>query len=104
QPTIILTSHYMADVEALCSRIVLILKGEKRFDGSIQNFERLLGREKFVTFHFEFPIDPNEVFFRSFDPRWDDQYRRVELRIREDELRQTCIHILQNYPVTDFNT
>ncbi len=32
-PTIVLTSHYMADVAALCSRIILILSGRKHFDG-----------------------------------------------------------------------
>ena len=32
--TVVLTSHYMADVQSLCNRIVLILDGKKRFDGS----------------------------------------------------------------------
>jgi len=30
--TIILTSHYMKDIENLCERVVIILKGEKHFD------------------------------------------------------------------------
>jgi ABC-2 type transport system ATP-binding protein len=33
--TVILTSHYMADVTALCSRIVVIDKGRVKFDGDL---------------------------------------------------------------------
>ena len=33
QCTIILTSHYMGDVEALCKRVIIINHGEKIFDG-----------------------------------------------------------------------
>ncbi len=33
--TVLLTSHYMADVEALCSRIIVIDKGRLLFDGAL---------------------------------------------------------------------
>ena len=49
--TIILTSHYMADVQALCEDLVLIFNGEKRFDGKIHEFEKILGAEKIFHFH-----------------------------------------------------
>jgi ABC-2 type transport system ATP-binding protein len=34
--TILLTSHYMADITALCDRVLLIHKGELVYDGSLQ--------------------------------------------------------------------
>ena len=34
--TVLLTSHYMADVEALCSRVLLIDTGRLLFDGSLR--------------------------------------------------------------------
>ena len=33
--TILLTSHYMADVEALCKRVVVIHHGRMLFDGDL---------------------------------------------------------------------
>lgn len=33
--TIILTSHYMGDVEELCKRVIIINKGEKIYDGEL---------------------------------------------------------------------
>ena len=38
--TVILTSHYMEDVAALCDRIVVIEEGRLRFDGSIDALVR----------------------------------------------------------------
>lgn len=37
--TIILTSHYMADVESLCSRVILLNEGKVLFDGTIQKLK-----------------------------------------------------------------
>ena len=37
QATIILTSHYMGDVEALCKRVIIINNGKILFDGLLSN-------------------------------------------------------------------
>lgn len=102
--TIILTSHYMADVHALCERIVLILDGEKQFDGAIDDFEGMLGREKFVAFRFANAVDRQDEIWRELDPVWTDDGLRVELKIPEDRLREITVGILQRFPVADFRT
>lgn len=104
QCTIILTSHYMADVEALCDRIVLILGGKKCFDGSRKDFEGLLGKQKFVTFSFDTPVDRGHPVWSEFDPVWNDSSTRVDLRIPEESLRKTGADILSHFPVNDFQT
>src|SRR5690606_12815583 len=38
--TVILTSHYMEDVAALCPRILVIDEGQLRFDGSLEALRR----------------------------------------------------------------
>ena len=43
--TIILTSHYMADIQSLCRELVLIFNGEKKYDGGIRKFENILGKD-----------------------------------------------------------
>jgi ABC-2 type transport system ATP-binding protein len=40
---VLLTSHYMEDIRALCSRVMVIRKGEKIYDGSLDD---LLDRYK----------------------------------------------------------
>jgi ABC-2 type transport system ATP-binding protein len=47
QPAMIVTSHYMEDIESLCERIVIIREGEFIYDGPLQ---------KVVTDHTQFKV------------------------------------------------
>jgi len=46
--TIILTSHYMADVTALCERIIIIHHGQLKYDGGINNLSRRIAPFKLI--------------------------------------------------------
>ena len=46
--TVILTSHYMADVVALCSRVILIHKGQLLYDGALSGLAEKLAPFKLV--------------------------------------------------------
>jgi ABC-2 type transport system ATP-binding protein len=49
--TILLTSHYMADIQELCDRVVVIHKGSKIYDGALDRLEGRAGaRQKIITF------------------------------------------------------
>lgn len=102
--TIILTSHYMADVQALCSRIVLILGGEKRFDGALTDFETILGAEKFVNLTFSEAVDRNDPLWAELDPTWNDKATQVALRISDREFRERTRTLLERYPIIDMST
>lgn len=51
--TIILTSHNMEDVEAVCERIVMIDHGHKVYDGSIANLIQTYATEKYLSLDFD---------------------------------------------------
>jgi ABC-2 type transport system ATP-binding protein len=46
--TILLTSHYMADVTALCERIIMIHQGELKYDGGINELSRRIAPFKLI--------------------------------------------------------
>ena len=46
--TILLTSHYMADVTALSERIIMIHQGELKYDGSITDLSRRIAPYKII--------------------------------------------------------
>jgi ABC-2 type transport system ATP-binding protein len=49
--TILLTSHYMADIKELCERVIVIHKGKKIYDGALGRLESSGGaRKKIITF------------------------------------------------------
>ena len=103
QCTIILTSHYMADVQALCEDLVLIFDGEKKFDGKIHDFERILGVEKNISFSFKTPTAFNEQL-NKYDPRWNENRTSVNLRVPLEEVQSVGIEVLKNYSPLEFNT
>jgi viologen exporter family transport system ATP-binding protein len=46
--TILLTSHYMADVTALCDRIIIIHQGELKYDGGLNELSRRIAPFKLI--------------------------------------------------------
>jgi len=55
KPLIILTSHYMADISSLAQHLVLLSKGKKIFDGSLQNFMSQVTQTKRLVVTFAQP-------------------------------------------------
>src|SRR3954468_12869859 len=51
--TMLLTSHYMRDVEALCSRVLVIAHGSLVYDGPLAEITRRFGQAKLVRLQFE---------------------------------------------------
>ena len=49
QTTILLTSHYMSDIEALCSRTIIINEGAMFFDGRLADIIDRFAAFKFIT-------------------------------------------------------
>lgn len=54
--TILLTSHYMKDVEQLCERVIIIDHGRVLYDGSLENIVRKYAKHKLITIVFEKPV------------------------------------------------
>ena len=51
--TIILTSHYLEDIEALCNRIIVIDKGKLIYDGSLKEMSKSALNNKYVSVSFD---------------------------------------------------
>src|ERR1700681_2377786 len=51
--TMLLTSHYMRDVEALCKRVLVITHGKLVYDGALAGITERLGNEKLVKLQFD---------------------------------------------------
>ncbi len=65
--TILLTSHYMADIKELCERVIVIDKGRKIYDGALDHLEAGNGsRMKIIRF---IPSD-----LAAFPETWKSAY------------------------------
>ncbi len=51
RPAMILTSHYMEDIERLCERLLILREGELVYDGSLKRVVETYGDRRVVTAH-----------------------------------------------------
>lgn len=99
--TVMLTSHYMADVEALCPRVVIIDEGTVRFDGTIAALAARLNPGKDVVLSFDTPVEPTKLQELRGDVSIEGN--RATFRVPSDALREFIGAALQKLPVRDFN-
>lgn len=71
--TIILTSHYMGDVEELCKRVIIIDKGTKIYDGQLSRL-----KEKYA------PKRKIEIFLKTLEDKKIFAKLKVEKKIKEN--------------------
>jgi len=56
RPAMLLTSHYMEDIERLCERIVIIRAGQIIYDGALREVISRFARHKTVTIRLSAPL------------------------------------------------
>jgi len=59
--TVLLTSHYMDDVAALCPRVIVIDRGKLSYDGGLEALVRRVRPERRVVLHLERPVDTHTL-------------------------------------------
>lgn len=97
--TILLTSHYMKDVAALCQRVVIIAQGQIKYDGSLTGIVDRFSRHKRVTL----------LFADDHLPANLDQYGQLlrlnlpkaTLQIERQQVARSLAEILRQYSVED---
>lgn len=97
--TVLLTSHYMEDVLALCPRVLVIDQGQLRYDGELKALVHLLRPEKRVTVRLSGPVPDGEL--ARLGTVVSSGANQVVLQIAHSELRAAVAHLLERLPVTD---
>jgi ABC-2 type transport system ATP-binding protein len=101
EATVLLTSHYMQDVTALCPRVIVIDKGSLIYDGDLRALVRKVHPNKLVSFTMTGPVGPGEL--ERLGEVVSSESGRVVLRVAQDRLRDMVSHALANLPVVDLS-
>jgi ABC-2 type transport system ATP-binding protein len=106
--TILLTSHYMADIKELCQKVIVIHRGRKIYDGQLDRLESSAGsRQKIITF---LPALPGlEPARQSFPDTWHSRYGQTSrgdggkftVRTPSENVVAVSQEILSTAPVAD---
>jgi ABC-2 type transport system ATP-binding protein len=97
--TILLTSHYMEDVAALCPRIIVIDRGQLSYDGGLDDLVRCMRPEKRVVLHLERPVAREEL--ASLGHVVSHAEAEAVLQVAQESLNAMVSRALATLPVRD---
>jgi ABC-2 type transport system ATP-binding protein len=97
--TVILTTHYMKDVAALCERVVVVTSGSILYDGSLEQIVDRFTTHKVVTLDFEEPPPAEQV--QRFGFPWEMRGPRVTLRIDRTQIAEVLPRLLADKQLRD---
>ncbi|MBE0335708.1 ABC transporter ATP-binding protein [Paenibacillus sp. 23TSA30-6] len=98
--TILLTSHYMKDIEDLCSRSIIISGGRLVYDGDLHKVNEVIGARKLLKVRLETPVS-NLTLAGLGKLRSNSELEAVFELDAEDTLTWSK-KILDALPVVDF--
>jgi len=99
--TLILTSHYMDDVAALCPRVIVIDKGQLSFDGRLEALVQKVRPEKRLTLRFSQPVTREQVAGLGTVVKLDAGEAVVQ--VPQDRVNAAVGRALSTLPVVDLN-
>lgn len=98
--TIILTSHYMRDIEELCRRAVIINQGQLVYDGTLSSINQIMGDKKLLTLKTSAALPQKQLeaygAVREYTPL------SATLEVPRSALKETASRLLASLPVEDF--
>jgi ABC-2 type transport system ATP-binding protein len=102
--TILLTSHYMADIQELCERVIIIDHGKIFFDGKLSEIVDRFADFKLVTIHCA-NVDQHHHLKNS--PHGveiiENKPNSITFKVKRDLVISTCKSLLDELPVTDID-
>jgi len=103
--TILLTSHYMDDIEALCRRVMVIDEGRLHFDGELATLVERLAPMKQVQAVYAEAVQAQRVYatLQGLDIQLDDDLRRISVAAPRDRVADVAARLLQLGAAIDLN-
>ncbi|MBA4019384.1 MAG: ABC transporter [Pirellula sp.] len=98
QITILLTSHYMKDVAALCRRAVIIAQGQIMYDGSLAGIVDRFSGHKVVTLAF---ADDEAPDLSHFGTVVESHTPKIKLRVDRPKVAEMLATVLRDHVVSD---
>jgi ABC-2 type transport system ATP-binding protein len=95
--TVLLTSHYMADVEALCKRVIVIHQGQLLFDGELAGLVQRFTAHKTIVVE----LKDCAADFRAYGEVVSYEDGRLTLRVPKTETARVTERLLADLPVID---
>ncbi len=97
--TMLLTSHYMRDIEALCDRVLVINHGHLVYDGGLSGLSTRFGQSKTVRLEFADGKTPDDL--SRFGDVEKTEGATAEIRVERSRVSEVLGTILDSYRLAD---
>ncbi len=104
RPAMILTSHYMDDIEKLCERIVILRDGGVVYDGAIHELTDSGPRQKVLEFEFEENhLDCSKLAIEIGDQAsiLSCEKEKLKLRVTREKVSEVAAKVMARFQVRD---
>jgi ABC-2 type transport system ATP-binding protein len=98
--TILLTSHYMADVTALCERIIIIHHGRIKYDGALTDLSRRIAPFKLIGVALGEPCPCDLAPYGTPMPSPDESGKQF-VRVPANQVAAITTRMLADLPIHD---
>jgi ABC-2 type transport system ATP-binding protein len=98
--TILLTSHYMADVTALCERILIIHHGQLKYDGGIGDLSRKIAPFKLIGVRLAETNSHNLGKYGTPVQNQEDSEKQY-IQVRAEDVTRVTSGLLADLPIHD---
>ena len=99
--TVLLTSHYMGDIQALCQRVIVINAGQIIYDGDLAAIVQRYALDKVITATFS-EATPAEALAGLGTVTCNEPFRAT-LRVPRAQATSVAAELLARFPVQDLN-
>jgi ABC-2 type transport system ATP-binding protein len=101
--TILLTSHYMADIEALCERVIIIDRGAISFDGRLADVIDRFADSKLVTIHLAGGGQLSTGDLQRYGEVVEQTSAAITFKVPRERVIPSCKALLDDLPVRDID-
>ncbi len=101
--TILLTSHYMADIQELCDRVIIIDHGTIFFDGRLQDVLDRFADSKLITIQCAGDVQCSKESLAKYGEVLEQSANSVKLKVKRDRVIPVCKALLDEIPVADID-
>ncbi|WP_408009431.1 ATP-binding cassette domain-containing protein [Pseudalkalibacillus sp. A8] len=105
--TVMLTTHDLSDIEALCERVVMLDEGKIIYDGALSQLKTSWGEGKQIEFHFKTPKTRDQLIRSTgkqlvvWEPGDNENTWTANVTNDEDIISQIIGDVVANHQILD---
>ncbi len=104
-PAVILTSHYMDDIQYLCERVLIIRSGKIVYDGLLTDLAQKYSPNKIIKAHFKEKQESLNILLdlQKYGEILHNEKEQIHLMVNRENISNTTNYLLEHYEIIDLS-